>query len=150
MGFKLNDDNPGEHKAILIGGGLMLLLSMFQMFTGGGDSKSDKTKEKVQNVSQNIDEASGQISYQKTYWQNPKMTWWETIFCRGYQRSAGCSYNFKHPRRTDLEALGKKINDAPPSRDHIIGYVGPMEKTSSFSSSFDIPVSDGGGPGLKR
>jgi len=34
---------------------------------------------------------------QATYWQNPNLSWYQKLFCRGFQSSSICSHAFIHP-----------------------------------------------------
>ena len=99
--FKLNEDAPGQHKALLAVAGVMIFLSMVDAIKG-----EDDPSVKNQQVA---------VSRRGPRHQNPSLSWYERVFCRGYQRSLNCSFSFYHPLRAELEAEGKRIRekDAP-------------------------------------
>lgn len=122
MKFNLNEDNPGQHMAILGVAGVFILLSLIQAIT------PDSTPAmQPKNVDQSY-AATGKVRY-----GNPEMTWYERMFCRGFQRSSMCSYRLLHPLRAAAEREGAQIYEAPPKKRKAVDYYS-TEHSRSLSS----------------
>jgi hypothetical protein len=113
--MKLNQDNPGQHKALLIVAGCMIFLSLLDSIRGGDDTSSKSKKVAV---------ASAGPRY-----RNPQLSWYEKVFCRGYQRSLSCGFKFYHPMKRQLQAEGKRIKEKPAPNGVVLyrGRLGGVE-----------------------
>jgi hypothetical protein len=110
--MKLNSDAPAQHKALLAVAGVLIFLSLVDVVKGGSD-KSNATSNQV-------------VLARGSKYQNPTLSWYDRIFCRGYQRSLSCGYNFYHPLRDELESQGKRIKEKK-APDGVVLYRGRLE-----------------------
>ncbi len=121
LNFKLNTDAPGQHTAILVFGGVLLFLSVLEVIKSPSKSADEGPTVRLPYAE------SGQVLY-----GNPKLTWYEQYFCRGYQRSGVCSYRLLHPFRPVLEEHGVEIRDEPPAKDNVVLYRGSLPVNRAY------------------
>ena len=122
--FKLSEDAPGQHVAILGVAGIFIFLSLVESF------KSDKPS---------LDTLKGSYSESgQTIYSNPNMTWWEKALCRGYQRSGYCSYKTMHPFRQVWEQNGIVVSERPPLKTSPIRYRGPIQGNRSLNGKMKL------------
>ena len=120
--FKLNQDAPGQHKALLVVAGVMIFLSLIDSVRG----PSEPGQKKVE------------VSPTGSKYRNPKISLIEKIFCRGYQRSLNCGFSFYHPMRREMEAKGKKIREGK-APDGVVAYRGHLKgERSDFGTKFQF------------
>lgn len=118
--FKLSEDAPGQHVAILGVAGIFIFLSLVESF------KQDKGP--------SLDTLKGSYSQTgETIYNNPQMSWWERALCRGYQRSGFCSYKTLHPFREVWEQNGIKVAERAPIKTSPVRYRGPIQGNRSLS-----------------
>lgn len=141
MGLKLSEENPTQHLAILVIGGIFTFLNLLDAFSSSPPASSD-SHSVMPNYTYSVDEASGEVQASATKWSNPQMSWLERYLCRGYQRASWCSFRLLHPMSTDFESVGMEIEEAPPSSDHVIRYRGKLEKNTAFTDRLAIPDSN--------
>lgn len=126
--FKLNEEAPTQHLALLAVVGVIIFLSIVDSFKGS--SNSIEPSEQVLRP--------GQSRY-----ANPEMNWYEKIFCRGYQRSFKylCSYRLLHPLKDQFEAENKFIREAPPPSDSVVLYRGHLRgQKSGFGGKIQLDI----------
>lgn len=122
--MKLNSEAPEQQLAILFIGGFCVLLSLLSMLGSGGDDAQTEEQET---------QLTSYVETGITKYKNPKLSWYERIFCRGYQRSASCSPRLVHPMRSKMEELGIEINDAPAGDPNAIDYNGSLPVNRAIS-----------------
>jgi hypothetical protein len=111
--FKLSEEAPTQHLALLGVVGVIIFLSIVDSFKG--PSASGDKEERVLRP--------GEARY-----ANPQMSWYEKMFCRGYQRSFfSCNYRLLHPLRSEFESQNKRIREAPPANDGVVLYRGHLK-----------------------
>lgn len=109
--MKLNEDMPAQHLALVAVAGVMIFLSVIDAMKG----PSDPATKKVENASPD-----------GSHYRNPRLSLWQKVFCRGYQRSMNCGFSFYHPMRREMEAQGKRIIEkAAP--DGVVVYRGHLK-----------------------
>ncbi len=141
MGIKLSEENPTQHLAIIVIGGIFAFLNILDAFSSSPPPGSE-SKTIMPNYTYSVDETSGELQASATKWSNPQMSWLEKYLCRGYQRASWCSFRLLHPMSTDFESVGMEIEEAPPASDHVIRYRGKLEKNRSFTDRLEIPDSN--------
>ena len=141
MGLKLSEENPTQHLAILVIGGLFTFLNILDAFSSSDPTTTDAAKA-MPNYTYSVDETSGELQASATKWTNPQMSWIERYLCRGYQRASWCSFRLMHPMKSDFESVGLEIEEAPPASDHVIRYRGKLEKNTAFTDRLEIPDSN--------
>ncbi len=92
--MKLGKDASVQQLGVVAVAGVMIFLSVIDAIKGPSDSSDKKVKVVARDGSKYL---------------NPRLSWYEKVFCRGYQRSLNCGFNFYHPLRGKLEAQGKRI-----------------------------------------
>src|SRR5262245_40578430 len=97
--MKLSEDAPGQHIAIMVVAGVFIFFSVISTLTA-----PDRTGGIGEEVVQGTYAETGEVRY-----GNPQMTWYERLFCRGFQRSSACSYRLLHPLKDSLEEQGVNI-----------------------------------------
>ena len=114
--FKLNEDAPSQHMAILVFAGIMIFFSIV-----GSIKNAFRGKEEPQAAPQGTFQETGIPRY-----KNPELSWYEKIFCRGYQRAGFCSYRLLHPFASLLAENNVKLPEEPPEHTGVIDYRGPL------------------------
>ncbi len=115
--FKLNEDTPTQHLALIAVAGVLVFLSMVDAVKSPA---TDKKELKLSSLGPRF--------------QNPTLTWYERVFCRGYQRSfKSCGFRFIHPMRDELEEDGKRIKEGA-APDGVIVYEGHLRGTRDIAS----------------
>lgn len=112
--FKLPDNLSGQQVGILVIGGILVFMSLIQALT----SSTRRPGGEQQTV---VEHQAGEPRY-----QNPKMTWFEKYFCRGYQRSGRCNFRLLHPFRDVFEEMGVEVEEGPAPQTAVIDYSGPL------------------------
>ena len=109
--FKLSEDAPTQHIALLAVAGCIIFLSIIDSIKSPSDDNGNNAKP--------VSEQS------TTHYRNPRLSLIERIFCRGYQRSLSCGFTFYHPMRRELEAQGQRISEgkAPDGVTRYRGYL---------------------------
>ena len=109
--LKLNEEAPTQHKLLLGAVAVIIFLSIVDAFKS--PSIHDDTV---------LELKPGESRY-----VNPELSWYEKIFCSGYQRSLKCQNRFLHPMRAEFEAEGKVIKEGPPRSDGVVLYRGHLK-----------------------
>ncbi len=141
--MELNEDNPGQHLAIVVVGGALIVFHLIMAFKDArrGDTTTNP-QGTVQPLTQVVDESTGQIVETATQHRNPTLSWSELIFCRGLKRSSWCSYRELHPDTVEADANDVQVADGNPAKDHVVAYRGPMVRDSIFSGRVSLPEQD--------
>lgn len=121
--MKLSEDAPTQHMAIMALAGAFIFLSLLQ---GSSSSTGDKGENEQQ---QAVYSENGQ----KILYGNPTMSWYQKIFCRGFQRSSSCSYELLHPLKPYLLAEGAEIIEGAPEQKEVILYRGELPKNKALN-----------------
>lgn len=103
---KLSEKFSGQHIALFVVAGSVIMLNLIDSF------KAPKSGEEKQMVS-----STG------SKYNNPTMSWYQRIFCRGYKTSLICGSPFLHPMREEMESEGKRIKEGA-APDGVIVYRG--------------------------
>ncbi len=135
--MKLNDASPQQHLAILVLAGVFIFINTIDMFKGKA-RQEEKTNGPAPRFAETLDD-TGEVISRQTKFQNPKLSWYERIFCRGYQRSGSCSFRFLHPFATESEAIAQGIPEGAPKNDHVVNYRGDLGKNTAFSRNIEAP-----------
>ena len=106
---KLSEKFTGQHIALFAAAGCIILLNLVDAM------KSPKSAEENQAVS-----STG------TRYRNPTLSWYQKIFCRGYQTSINCGFPFLHPMREELESEGKTVREGA-APDGVVVYRGHLK-----------------------
>jgi hypothetical protein len=116
--FKLSEDAPTQHLALLAVVGVIIFLSIIDAIKG---------------PSVQVEPEERMLRPGESRYVNPQMNWYERIFCRGYQRSFKylCSYRLLHPLKSQFEAENRTIREAPPSSDAVVLYRGHLRGQKS-------------------
>ena len=135
--MKLNDANPQQHLMIVIFGGACIFLNLITAFKAdkGEDEISDQPR-----MAQQVDLSTGAVTMRETRFNNPKLSWYESIFCRGIQRSSSCSYKMLHPFATDDPDF--VVPDGEPEKDHVVYYRGNIGKNTALSRTVESPAAE--------
>lgn len=136
MKFKLNESAPQQHMAIVVLAGLFIFINTLEAFKAKS-RHDEKVNGPTQKFSDSFDPMSGQLVARETKFQNPKLTWYEWIFCRGFQRSSSCSYRLLHPFGNEDESLGASLPDERPKTEHVVYSRGNVER--GFSRTVTAP-----------
>ncbi|MFN8391901.1 MAG: hypothetical protein U0136_16550 [Bdellovibrionota bacterium] len=136
--MKLNDANPTQHLAIIILGGLFIFLNIVESWKYSKSHPGKDSSSQTQIVTTMVDE-TGTVVQKPTKYQNPKLSWYEAIFCRGLQRSSNCSYKLLHPFAEEGESLGVAIPNGEPKNEKVLYYRGSINKNTAFSSNIESP-----------
>ncbi len=126
--FKLSEEAPAQHLALLAVVGVIVFLSIVDAIKG--PSVSIEPEERV-------------LRPGESRYANPEMNWYERIFCRGYQRSFKylCSYRLLHPLKSQFEAENKMIREAPPPSDSVVLYRGHLRgQKSGFGGRIQLDI----------
>jgi hypothetical protein len=107
---KLSEKFTGQHMALFAAAGSVILLNII-------DSLKGPT---------NPDDQLKAVSSNGSKYSNPSMSWYQKIFCRGYQRSLNCGFQFLHPMKDSLEEDGKVIREGAP-KDGVVVYRGHLK-----------------------
>ena len=144
--MKLNDANPQQHLAIICLAGVFLFLNMMPLFKSKGDDKAEGPQQKYAN---SFDPMSGQLVARETKFQNPKIGWWESLFCRGYKRSSFCSFKLLHPFGEESEELGVDLPEGEPEKDHVVYFRGSLGNSMS-DGKIQAPLGDEPAPRIEE
>jgi len=106
---KLSEKFTGQHIALFVAAGSVILLNVIDTL------KAPRSGEQNQ-----VTSASG------SKYSNPTLTWYQKIFCRGYQTSLNCGFPFLHPMKDELESEGKRIREGA-APDGVIVYRGRLK-----------------------
>lgn len=136
--MKLNDANPQQHLIIVIFAGAFIFLNLITMFKA---KSNDPEFSDLPRVTESVDALTGSISTRETKFVNPKVSWFESIFCRGMQRSSNCSYKLLHPFANDSEELAA-MPDEEPKADHVVYYRGSINKNNALSRTIESPAAE--------
>lgn len=115
--FKLNQEAPTQHLALLAVVGVIVFLSIVDAVKG--PSIQIEPEERV-------------LRPGESRYENPQMSWYEKLFCRGYQRSFMCSFRLLHPLKSQFEAENKTIREAPPPSDGVVLYRGHVRGQKGY------------------
>lgn len=107
---KLSEKFTGQHIALFAAAGSVILLNVIDSMKG-----PKNTEEQMKTAS-----SSG------SRYSNPSLSWYQRIFCRGYQRSINCGFQFLHPMKDSLEEEGKVIKEGAP-QDGVVVYRGYLK-----------------------
>lgn len=106
---------PGQHTAILAIAGAFIFLSLVEQFKAPGEDRPQ------------LSTLKGPYSLTgETLYDNPELSWYERLLCRGYQRSGFCSYKTLHPFRDVWEANGIRIKESRPKPKGAVRYRGSL------------------------
>jgi hypothetical protein len=136
--MKLNDANPTQHLAIVILAGVFIFLNVVEGWKASS-KKAAKEAGQEQIVTTMVDSATGAQITRPTRFHNPQLSWYETIFCKGLQRSSNCSFRLLHPFAVESEELGLDVPDGEPKQDHVVYYRGSINKNMALSDSIESP-----------
>ncbi|HMO17829.1 MAG TPA: hypothetical protein PKA63_06955 [Oligoflexia bacterium] len=128
MKFKLSEEAPTQHLMLLAVAGVFIFLSLV-----------DAIRSPKRELASNQDMLMpGQSRY-----HNPEMSWYEKLFCRGYQRSFfSCNYRLLHPLREQFVSENKRIVEAPPPSDSVVLYRGHLKgQKSGIGGKVQLDVS---------
>ena len=125
--MKLSTDAPEQHLAILCVAGFCVFVSVISAFTSGDEADQDVANQQASYLESGI-----------TKYDNPQLTWWEKLFCRGYQRSQGCGYRFMHPLKQKFEDLGIEVQEAPANKVNAVDYNGSLPTNRAFSGRIKV------------
>ena len=114
--FKLNEDAPTQHVAILVIAAVAIFMSTLDSIK---NALHDDTS--PQPMKQEVNESGTLMRF-----KNPEMTWYEKIFCRGYQRSDFCTYRLIHPFASIADESDVKVKEGPAEKTGVIGYRGRL------------------------
>ncbi len=109
---KLSEKFTAQHMALFALAGSMILLNLIDSIKSSNRS-TDNTQE---------------VALDGSHYRNPKLSWYQKIFCRGYKTSLNCGFPFLHPKRAEFEAEGKIIREGA-ARDGVIVYRGRLNGT---------------------
>jgi len=113
--FKLSEEMPGQHMAILAVAGAFIFLSLVEQFKAPGEDRPEMPTIK-----------GSYALTGETLYRNPQLSWYERLLCRGYQRSGFCSYKTLHPFRDVWEANGIRIRESRPKTKGAVRYRGRL------------------------
>lgn len=134
--MKLNEEHPTQHLVILVLGGVFTFLNIVESIKAPSD---DKPLGPVKHTYTSVDEMTGEVREIESTRKNPEMTWYEKLFCRGYQRSTACSYRLLHPLKAGWDDAGIVVPESPPEQNHVIRYRGRIETHTSLSGRVEAP-----------
>jgi len=137
--MKLNETNPQQHLMILVGAGACIFLNFITMFKAR--SNEPELLSNQPRLTESIDAVTGSISTRETKFTNPKLSWFESIFCRGMQRSSNCSYKLLHPFANDSDEF-QTLPDAEPKSNHVVYYRGSISKNNALSRTIEAPAEE--------
>lgn len=121
--MKLSEEAPTQHIAIMGLAAAFIFLSLLQGSSTPG-SEQDGPEEQEVNYAENG---------QEILYGNPKMSWYQKIFCRGFQRSSSCSYELLHPLKPYLQAEGAEIIEGAPEQKTAIRYRGSLPQNKAIN-----------------
>ena len=125
--MKLNADAPGQHLAILAIAGVFTALSLIDWAKGPRDNGAE------------IVEVKGPYALTgETLYDNPKLSWFERYFCKGYQRSGICSYKLRHPYEAVFSRYGIAVSEQPVKNEGIIRYRGSLPNNRALSDKITV------------
>ncbi len=115
MKLKLSEEAPEQHMAVL---GIAAVMIIVALVTSLGRSSS---KPGVAAPTE-----SAQPGAIRSKYRNPELSWYERLFCRGYQVSSLlCRPRFLHPM---VEEFGLDIEDGQAKTAGVIRYRGPISR----------------------
>lgn len=123
--------------------GIFVLAPVF-IFINALDYFKSREREDIlsgrqERFTESVDAATGQVSSTKTKYENPHLTWYERLLCRGYQRSSSCSLKLRHPKTEEAEDLGIAIPEGAPAENHVVYFRGALNKNTAFSRNIEAP-----------
>lgn len=127
--FKLNTDAPGQHMAILVIAFVFIWLSAIEAIKAPSESDAER------GIKRPYAESG------LTLYSNPQMTWYERMFCRGYQRTTACSFRLLHPFKEVFDDYGIVVKEEPPKKN-VIDYRGPLPTNRALSSRILLKSTD--------
>jgi len=137
--MKLNETSPQQHLMVICGAGACIFLNVLTWWKSG--PSADDVKSAQPRVTESVDLATGSVSVRNTKFVNPKLSWYESIFCRGIQRSSMCSYKLLHPFANDQD-IPEAMEDGEPKSDHVVYYRGSISKNTSMKNTIEAPEAD--------
>lgn len=134
--MKLNESAPGQHLAILIGGGVIVFLNILSYLKAPEttDPNAPVIKERI--FTEQIDSQTGEVRRTETLYRNPSLSWFDRLFCRGLHRSSNCNEEVKHPIE-DQEELGL---NAPQADKKVLYYRGDLKQEKSADGKIETPM----------
>ncbi len=140
--FKLSEDAPTQHLAILVLGGVFTFLNLLEFWhTPTAEEKAGAAV--MPTYTYSVDEETGKVVQKETKWENPQMAWYETFLCRGFKRSAACSFRLLHPFKSDFDAYGVSVDESAPKTDHVVRYRGTIKRNMILSDTIEVPDETG-------
>ncbi len=144
MKLKLATDLTPQHIFIMTIGGAIFALNMIMYFKASSREKEAQGETKVYTSS--YDEMTGETNNVETRYENPKLTWYQSLFCRGFQRSTEsffgkhvCSLKTLHPLEDEMISQGIEVPEGEAEQKGAIYFKGNIKKNSSFSSLLKAP-----------
>lgn len=138
--FKLNTDMPTQHLFILAIGGAIFFLNIISYFKVS--SKEEKESPETKIYTTTVDEMTGEVSNVETRYENPHLSWYQRIFCRGFQRSSFCSLKTIHPLEDEMISQGIKVPEGEAEKRGPVYFKGSLNKNSAFSNSLVAPEAE--------
>ena len=139
--MKLSDTAPEQHKAILVLAGVFIFINVLDVVKASWREEGADGKP-IQRVTQIIDEQTGTVVVKDTKYQNPEMSWWDRLMCRGYQRSSKCNLKLLHPKTSDADDYGIEVPRGAPKNDHVVYFKGSLNKNTALSGNIASPEAD--------
>lgn len=135
MKFNLTKDLSPQHMFIMVIGGGIFALNIISYFKAS--KKEEEVNMKIYTSS--YDEMTGETSNVETRYENPKLSWYQAIFCKGFQRSSICSLKTMHPLEDEMISQGIEVPEGEAEQKGVIYFKGTINKNSSFSSLLKTP-----------
>lgn len=119
--FKLEGSDSIQKMILFAGGGIFAALNLFCSF---GPPEADQApRVRIEDLQPG-----------HTFWTNPELTWYERIFCRGYQHSDGCSYRWLHPIVEAEKNKGWIPPEGPPP-SKVVSQSFHAQRSSTFGQA---------------
>lgn len=106
---KLSEKFTGQHIALFAAAGSVILLNLIDSMKGPSSAADTRA-----------------VSTTGSKYSNPSLSWYQKIFCRGYQTSINCGFPFLHPMREEMESEGKRIREGA-APDGVVVYRGYLK-----------------------
>lgn len=136
MKLKLATELTPQHKFIMVIGGAIFALNIISYLKA---PSPEEIQGNVKIFTSSYDEMTGETSNIETRYENPKLTWYQAIFCRGFQRSSFCSLKTMHPLEDEMISQGIQVPEGEAEQKGVIYFKGSISKNSAFSSSLQAP-----------
>ena len=118
---------PGQHMAILAIAGAFIFLSVVEAVKAPDDKGPQ------------LPTLKGSYALTgETLYENPQLSWYERLLCRGYQRSGFCSYKTLHPFRDVWDANGIRIRESKPKTKGAVRYRGRLGGNRAMHGSMRL------------